>query len=449
MTYASLKFYVFLCAVLIVYRFMPKKYRWYVLLAGSMLFYLLNVPGKVFVLFAVQIIVAWAYGRMLEGRRERWMMAGAAIVTLIPLTAVKTVLSGSALIPLGLAFYTLQMTAYLADVYKGKITAEKNVLRFALFISFFPQIIQGPIPRHTQLNHQLQEGNVPDEDMFSRGVMMIIWGMFLKMMIADKAAPLVNEVFDHYLNYSGAYYWAAGLFYSLQLYTDFLSCVTLSRGISLLFGIELVKNFDRPYLARSVREFWQKWHMSLGMWLRDYVYIPLGGSRRGKVRRRINVVIVFLVSGLWHGSGLNYLFWGLLHAVFQIIEDVLGERRPSSAFLTFIAVLSGWIIFRAPGLRAGLYMIREMFTGVHPSVFFDGSLLRLGIDGYDMAVLIMAAGVLAAAERAGTEEEILAKVTGASQIRRWWTAAVLIVLIWVFGTYGYGFSAAGFIYGGF
>ncbi|MBR2991490.1 MAG: MBOAT family protein [Solobacterium sp.] len=448
MTYASLKFWVFLLPVLLLYRLVPLKHRWMVLLAGSMVFYALNVPAAALLVFLVQIALAFGCGKVLEGNRHRAALAVCIIVSALPLILVKLPHGQSWIVPLGLSFYTLQMIAYLVDVYRGKIRAADNPFRFALFMSWFPQIIQGPLPRYELLNEQLQEGHARQEEDVQRGIALIIWGLFLKLMIADKAAPLVNEVFDHYTQYSGVYYWTALILYSAQLYTDFLSCVRLSQGISLLFGIRLGENFRRPYASRSVKEFWQRWHISLGAWLRDYIYIPLGGSRRGRMRKYVSILTVFLISGFWHGSGLNFLCWGLLHAFCEILEDVLGEKRLSSAFLTYCAVLLGWLIFRAPGLRAGLSMLKGMFLDVHPAVLFDGSLLRLGIDGYDAVVLCFSLLMLYLAGRLYGDDPLEAILNLPV-----WKKDILLIgmiaLIMVFGTYGYGFNAAGFIYGGF
>ena len=201
-------------------------------------------------------------------------------------------------IPMGLAFYTLQMLSYLIDIASGKINAEKNLARYALYISFFPQILQGPIPRWSELAPQLFEGHEIREKNLREGLQLVLWGFFLKWMIADKAAILVNTVFDRFPSYQGVYILIAGILYSLQLYTDFLACVTLSQGVAQLFGISLADNSHQPYFSRSIREFWRRWHISLSRWLKDYVYIPLGGSRRGTAQKYRNLLLTFLISGL-------------------------------------------------------------------------------------------------------------------------------------------------------
>ena len=448
MTYTSLKFLLFLPVVLLLYRAVPLKHRWLVLLAGSLAFYALNAAPAFVLFFLVHVLAAWACGKLVEKYRKRTVLAGGLLLAALPLVLIKALPAGSIAVPLGISFYTMQLVAWLCDLYRGKAAAEQNPLRFLLFVSWFPQIIQGPIPRYEQLNVQLQEGHTYNEDDLNKAVFLILWGLFLKLVIADRAAPFVNEVFDHYTLYSGMHFWAAALLYSVQLYTDFLSCVRLCQGVSLLFGIRLAENFNRPYTAKSVREFWQRWHMSLSTWLRDYVYIPLGGSRKGRLRRYINIILVFIVSGFWHGRGLNYLCWGLMHAFFEIVEDVLGKRRPASMAMTFLCVLAGWVVFRAPGLRAGLYMYKHMILDLQPAVLFDGSLLRLGVDGKDMVVLLIAVGLLLVVEHRGAQD-LPAAWNALSPWQRGALAMIMITVVYVFGIYGHGFSTAGFIYGGF
>ena len=448
MTYTSLKLLLFLPAVLLLYRCVPLKHRWLVLLAGSLAFYALNVSPAVLLFFLVHVMVSYGCGLLVQKHHTRTVLFCSIAVSALPLVLIKILPAGSIIVPLGVSFYSMQLIAWLADLYRGKAEIPQNPLRFLLFVSWFPQIIQGPIPRYEQLNVQLQEGHAYNEDEWNEAVFLILWGLFLKLMIADRAAPFVNEVFDHYTLYSGMYFWAAALLYSVQLYTDFLSCVRLCQGISLLFGIRLAENFNHPYQAKSVREFWQRWHMSLSVWLRDYIYIPLGGSRKGRTRRWFNIIIVFVVSGFWHGRGLNYLCWGLMHAFFEIAEDVLGKRRPASVCLTFLCVLAGWVVFRAPGLRAALTMFRSMFLNLQPAVLFDGSLLRLGMDGKDAVVLLMCLGLLFTVERFGAAD-LPAAFRTLSPWKRGLLAMLMITAVYVFGVYGHGFTTAGFIYGGF
>ena len=341
------------------------------------------------------------------------------------------------------------------------------ILKYALFITFFPQIIQGPIPRYEKLGNELFEGHTFNSQGFMNGIQLIIWGFFLKFMIADKASIIVNTVFNNFATYNGLYVWIAAILYSLQLYTDFLACVTLSQGISLLFGISIDDNFQRPYFATSVKDFWRRWHMSLSSWLRDYVYIPLGGNRKGTCRKNINLLITFIVSGIWHGGQWSFVFWGLLHALYQIVGQFTKKMQKKAFQLlyidwnsmvgifirrtfTFFWVMLAWIIFRATNLKIGLQMIKRMFTAFNPWIFFDNSLFRLGLSQKEWEVLIFAIVVLVLVS---TLQERCFRIRNwfghQAFLVRWIVYLASICCIWVLGTYGYGFDAKDFIYGGF
>ena len=313
MSYVAFEYYVFVLILVVIYYLFPQKSRWTVLLAGSIFFYIQIISEKrQLAVFLFSVAASYVTGLALESikrkeKKETWkriILAAGIILTAAPFLIVKAggFLTGSVLhrgsvswiVPVGLSFYTLQLIAYMTDVYRGKIRAQKNLFRFCLFATFFPQIIQGPIPRYEELSRELFEENDFDYSGILSGIQLIVWGFFLKFMIADKAVVIVNTVFDNYRTYGGGYIWFAGILYSIQLYTDFLSCTTLSQGTARMFGIRLSDNFARPYLAVSVKDFWRRWHMSLSSWLRDYVYIPLGGNRHGTIRKWINI---FELSG--------------------------------------------------------------------------------------------------------------------------------------------------------
>lgn len=327
MTYTAISFYLFLSAVLLFYYVMPVSFRWIALLAGSAAFYFIAC-GTGWWILCLQILLTYAAGigighwnricpASLLGLK-RAVFTAALALTVFPWLLVKNgnfilgiFLRSQPLfswaVPLGISFYTLQMISYLSDIYRGKIQAQSNPLKYALFILFFPQIVQGPIPRYEDLAAQLDQGHVFDESNFSRGFQTILWGFFLKFMIADKSAVVVNEIFAHPNQYTGCYVFVAGILYSLELYTDFMACTKICTGTARLFGIRLADNFMRPYLAVSIKDFWRRWHISLSRWLKDYIYIPLGGSRKGKRQMYVNLAVTFAVSGIWHGAGFRFL----------------------------------------------------------------------------------------------------------------------------------------------
>lgn len=312
MTYVSLGFYLFLALILLVYFIMPLRFRWVVLLAGSAAFYIL-LSGDGFPVLLLTLLLSYGAGLLLAFLKERSpkpvllqriVLAVSVFLVMAPWFVIKNggFLLGNTnwglIVPLGISFYTLQIVSYLADVHSGRISVQKNPAKYALFVLFFPQIVQGPIPRYAQLADQLYEGHLFDEKQFVKGMQLILWGFFLKFLIADRASIVVNVIFENPSQYQGSYVLVAAVLYSIELYADFLSCVTLSQGIAGLFGIGLTDNFLRPYFATSIKDFWRRWHISLSTWLRDYIYIPLGGSRKGKLRKYGNLLITFAFSGI-------------------------------------------------------------------------------------------------------------------------------------------------------
>lgn len=409
---------------------------------------------------------------------RKLLLVAALLCTAVPLLCVKEIDFVSDLflhtgrlswwvVPAGFAFWSLQLISYAVDVCRGKIRPQRNPLKFLLFVSFFPQIIQGPIPRYDQLAGQLCEGHRFDERRFVKGFMLILWGFFLKLCIADKAAVIVNAVFDTYPTYQGAYVYLAGVLYSFQLYADFMSCTTLAQGISELFGITLVDNFHHPYFSTSIADFWRRWHISLSSWLRDYIYIPLGGNRKGKVRKYINVLITFVVSGIWHGGGFKFLFWGLLHGFYQVTGGLLsplrkrlerllsldrypGFTRVLRAIITFHLVMLAWIIFRADHLRTGLSMIASIVRVPNIWIFTNDAIFGLGLGWKECAVLVLCLLILLGVSLVQERGILLRdRILGYNLPARWAVYIGVILFVLLFGTYGYGFDAQAFIYGGF
>ena len=469
MSYTSWTYYAMIVLLLPVYYLLPKKFRWLVLLAGSMLFYtaILSHPLQAVILI-LTIVISYLFGAVIGKKAHakntvvrRSLLGAGILLSALPLLIWRGILflspdKQSLIIPVGISFYTLQIISYLTDIHKGKIKAERNPLKYALFISFFPQIIQGPIPRYEQLSKELFAGHDLKEENLIGGMQLIVWGFFLKLMIADRAALYVNTVFASYNEHTGLYILLAGILYSLQLYADFLSCTVLAKGVSQLFGIRLAENFDHPYFADSVRAFWRRWHISLSSWLRDYIYIPLGGSRSGKARRYLNILAVFLVSGLWHGAGMKYIVWGMIHGVSQIVEALCepGGKKILPGFLrrilTLIIVMLGWIIFRADTLKDSIQMIGLLFAGILRDPLQTSVLFSLGRNRREFIVLILSAlglWLISFLQEKGIR--IRAWINARNIAVRWGICLFCIWLIWICGAYGNGFNTADFIYGGF
>ena len=475
MIYINIFFYIFLMLLLIVYYCVPIRYRWYALLVGSIGFYYLFSGGLRW-LFAITVVISWIMGQVIYRYRNKGVLILSVVMVILPLLVTKhggsfwRLFAGngtlSLIAPLGISFYTLQIISYLVDIYRQKIEPQNNLLRYALYVSFFPQIVQGPIPRYEKLGTQLYTGHRFEERTFMKGVHLIIWGFFLKLMIADKAAVIVNAIYGNFRDYKGFYVLIAGILYSIQLYTDFQACVCIAKGAAGLFGIELEDNFRYPYASTSIKEFWQRWHISLSSWLRDYIYIPLGGNRKGRLRKYINISITFAVSGAWHGSGIKYVFWGMMHAVYQIMGEILEPitsklyqlmRIQEGSFCwramktagTCFWVMIAWIVFRADGLLMGIRMIMNMVTSFNPWILFDDSLLALGLEWKEWIVLLISVAILPAVDFIQNKICIRDWILRQHLIIRWGIYLTAILSIWVFGTYGFGFAAQDFIYGGF
>ncbi len=469
MDFLSLTFAVFFIISVICYYAVPKKFRWGVLLLSSILFYVWSVPYLIgYLLFST--VTTFAYGKWVE-KHQKHGKTGLALVVLSNLAVLLTVkfapLAGiSILAPMGISFYTLQVIAYCVDVYQGKTEAQGNFLKYFLFVSFFPQILQGPIPRYDQLKEQLFEGHAFDYKTVKFGFQLILWGMFLKMVIADRAAIFVNTVFPEYHLYDGTILAVAAVLYSIQLYTDFLGCVCIAMGAAEVYGVELQTNFERPYLAVSIKDFWRRWHISLSSWLRDYVYIPLGGNRKGKVRRYINLMLTFFVSGIWHGSGLQYIFWGLTQGGYQVVGEILLPIRKKVRHIlkidetavffvlwqrvcTFVLITISWVIFRSSNLRAGLSMLKRIVTDFTPWVLFDGSLYELGIGQRNFLALILCIVLMAIVEHFQEKGNMREMLFRQHIIVRWCIYLGAIALVAVLGVYGPGYSATQFLYGQF
>ncbi|MCM1153753.1 MAG: hypothetical protein NC392_00190 [Roseburia sp.] len=478
MTYISIKFYLFVLILLMVYYIIPLKIRWIVLFGGSICFYwaALGTKAGLAVILAT-IALAYGAGLLLEKKRKKILLACALVLIILPWILIKNgnyalevLLHRDAvawIVPVGISFYTLQLISYLVDIYRGRIKAQKNFAKFTLYVMFFPQIVQGPVPRYDRLAGELYCGHVFCERTVVGGFYKILWGFFLKLMIADRAAVVVNEIFDHSYQYVGCYVLVAGILYSIELYADFAACISISKGVANLFGIHLADNFNHPYLATSVKDFWHRWHMSLSEWLKDYIYIPLGGSRKGKVRTFINLIITFLVSGIWHGAGLRFMVWGMMHAGYQIAGELTrGIRQKVSCILgfdktpgvrrwlcrigTFLCVMTAWIVFRAENLRTGLQMIRSMFRVWNVWIFTNDALLTLGLGWKEWVVLAASILILAAVSIWQEKGVVFSDVIFRQTVYvRWGLYLAAIFGIMTFGIYGMGYDAQAFIYGGF
>lgn len=490
---------LFFPVVLVVYFVIPKKLRYIWLLAASYCFYMGWNP-KYALLIAFSTAVTYLSGILLDkvnenrksgktaGKQRRIIVAASFIINIgiliffkyfdFILENVNAVLGvlGIAVVdkpfdivlPVGISFYTFQALSYTMDVYRGEIKAEKNLLRYVLFVSFFPQLVAGPIERSKNLLKQIQ--NVEQIHLWNykritQGAVLMLWGYFQKMVIADRAAILVDQVYDSYWSYGGIELILATILFAVQIYCDFASYSQIAIGAAKIMGFELMENFNTPYFACSIQDFWRRWHISLSTWLRDYLYIPLGGSRCSKPKKYRNIMITFLTSGLWHGASWNYIVWGGLHGVYQIVGDMLRPAKKKfnsrfhvktksfsyklgKIFVTFVLVDFAWIFFRADSMHDSIQMIERILTRWDPWVLFDQSLYTLGLNQQEMHILFAAVLLLLFVDivRFRYKETIDVFLEKQCLWFRWGMIFLFLLFILIFGIYGPTFDAKQFIY---
>lgn len=493
MLFNSLQFIVFFPIVVLVYFFIPKRIRYIWLLAASYFFYMCWNPGYALLLL-FSTAATYVSGLLLQrwrdypGRR-RGVAAASLVVNFGILLVFKyldfvwqnlTVLLGrlqisvpektlTLLLPVGISFYVFQAVGYTIDVYRGTVEVERNFGYYALFVSFFPQLVAGPIERSRNLLPQIKgmaDLKLWNSERIQKGALVMLYGYILKMVLADRAALYVDTVFD--VNYLGAcqgitVFLGAALF-AVQIYCDFAGYTYIAVGAAQIMGIELMDNFNAPYFATSFKDFWDRWHISLSTWFRDYLYFPLGGSRKGKIRKYLNILIVFGVSGLWHGASWHYVVWGGLHGVCRVAGELTRKSRDLAwkklkvktdvfsfrlwrMMFMFAAVSVIWIFFRVEAVSQALILLKSMVSVWNPWVLFDGSLLTLGLDGKDWNILLLALALLFAVDLLRAKKVSLPELYVKQNLAfRWLVILGGVCVVLIFGIYGAEYDAARFIY---
>ncbi|MDE6414469.1 MAG: hypothetical protein K2K48_03560 [Anaeroplasmataceae bacterium] len=403
MLFNSIEFLIFLPIVFILYWIMPKKYRWIILLIASYIFYM-YWNWKLVFLILFTTIVSYICSLLVEKFQEKkGLKRGVVIVSTILCLGVllffkyfnffyeiiediKKAISGQGfggyfviMLPVGISFYTFQTLSYVIDVYRGNMKAEKHFGYYALFVSFFPQLVAGPIERPQDLLPQLKKEQSFKKIDYSGAFRYMLIGAFKKVAVADMIGIIVNATYSNVADANGLMILISTFLFAFQIYCDFSGYSDIAVGTAKLFGINLTENFNSPYQSKSIKEFWNRWHISLSKWLRDYIYFPLGGSRVSKIRWCFNILVVFFISGLWHGASYNFVIWGLLHAGFQIIGALTLKQRnklwckiklnPEGKFvgavrlcITFLLVDFTWIFFRANSISDSATAITKLFT---------------------------------------------------------------------------------------
>jgi len=400
MLFNSLPFVIFFPVVTALFFLLPHKFRWFLLLAASCFFYMFFKPVYILIL-AFTIVIDYYAGILLENepdkkRRKKFLVM--SLIANIGILAVfkyynflNTNVTGIALLfgyknpipflrialPIGLSFHTFQAMSYTIEVYRGNQKAERNFGIYALYVMFYPQLVAGPIERPQNMLHQFHEEKYFNYNNAVSGIRQMVWGMFKKAVIADRLATFTDPIFNDPHNYPASSIFIACVFFSFQIYCDFSGYSDIALGSARVMGFDLMKNFDRPYSAKNIPEFWRRWHISLSTWFKDYLYIPMGGSRVPALRRHFNIFVVFLVSGLWHGANWTYIIWGSLHGIYMVfgamtahirnkIRDVIGLAKVHwldngvQKLITFFLVTIAWIFFRANTVPDAFYMIRKL-----------------------------------------------------------------------------------------
>lgn len=535
MNFISVDFFAFLPILIIIYYLFPSKWQWLLLLAGSVFFYYQGNPEHIiFLLSAAGITYGGSLwinsiynreekailermgneetGDILQKKNDikklrrdayskakkktKYILWGGVTLLLAMLfyskagerilESISSLIQGNSfsmkiIVPLGISYYSFAAIGYLADVYWKKDIAEKNPLKLMLYLMFFPQITQGPIPRHNKLAPQLLEGHKFDYQNLCFGFQRILWGYFKKMVIADRFAVIVRNVFYNYNQYEGLVFVIAAVASAIQLYTDFSGCMDIAIGIAQTLGIKLEENFKRPFFSRTAAEFWRRWHITLGAWFKDYVYMPLVvspslmklsnscrelfGKRFAKsILSVIPLAVVWFLTGLWHGTGKNYIAWGVWWGGIIILSTVFApELKKLTQLLRFNTDSDLWHVFQmvrtfvifcigrlltAPrNLRQSADIFLLIGKRFNPWILFDGTVYRLGLDRLDFWIGVLSVLLLWYIERQQEKGTcIRQKVASAPVLFRWMAYYALFFAVAIFGVYGSGHAVAGFVY---
>ncbi|MFH1254473.1 MAG: MBOAT family O-acyltransferase [bacterium] len=492
MLFNSREFLFFFPIVTSLYFWLPHKYRWFMLLAASCIFYMSFIPIYILILFFT-IAIDYIAGILIEGaagnRRQLFLIlsiiSNVSILCFFKyfnffnsnttwllswLNVQNPIPELSIILPIGLSFHTFQAMSYTIEVYRGNQKAERHLGIYALYVMFYPQLVAGPIERPQNLLHQFHEEHNFDYLQVTNGLKLMAWGFFKKLVIADRLALFVNPVYTCPKDFQGVSFIFSTILFAFQIYCDFSGYSDIAIGTAQVMGFKLMQNFDRPYLSTSVSEFWRRWHISLTTWFTDYIYIPLGGNRVSRVRWLTNLMIVFLISGLWHGANWTFIIWGALNGFYLVFGAMTKNLRNQLALrigltkfpvlrkilqtiITFSLICFSWIFFRAKTVSDALYIIRNLFTGVFDWLYFlfthlsataSGKLEALVLSNMpaDLVIAVLVILLLILIEWLQTTKNVTDLIRHKSWPKRWLVYYILIISIIVFGIY----SNAKFIY---
>lgn len=422
MLFNSFEFLIFFPLVTLLYFLLPHRFRWLWLLASSCYFYMAFVPIYILIL-GFTIVVDYFAGIWIEnakGRKRKLFLVFSLIANIGVLAVFKyynfineniSILCQSLgvvnnipylsiLLPIGLSFHTFQAMSYTIEVYRGNQKAEKHFGIYSLYVMFYPQLVAGPIERPQNVLHQFHEYHKFDYTKFIEGCKLLLWGFFMKVVVADRLSIYVDAVYNNPADHNGSSLLVATFFFAIQIYCDFAGYSTIALGCAKVMGFDLMQNFRRPYLATSPAAFWKRWHISLSTWFQDYLYIPLGGSRVSIPRNCFNLFLTFMVSGLWHGASWTFIIWGALNGLYMVTERLINEARKKGGFIsrikvprlvasviTFLLISFAWIFFRANSMHDALLIVKKIFTTSGKPYLSDPSQLLFSLTG--IAILFL------------------------------------------------------------
>ena len=472
MLFNSLQYLIFFPTVVAIYFLTPSKFRWIPLLISSYYFYMAWKPVYIILIVTTTLInylAGLGIGKTNDRSKQKTYLFLALISSFSILFVFKYLnfFSDSAktlleyfnipiylpyfrlLLPMGISFYTFQTLSYSIDVYRGTIKPEKHFGIFSLYVTFFPQLVAGPIERSDNLLPQFREKHTFDYTLATDGLKLIAWGLFKKVVIADRIAILVNQVYNNVHDYTGFPLILATIFFAFQIYCDFSGYSDIAIGSAQIMGFRLMENFRRPYYSRSISEFWKRWHISLSTWFKDYVYIPLGGNRVVKWRWYYNLFITFLISGLWHGASWTFVAWGAIHGFYHIfsiwtagirekivkaikLDQVPLFYKSIQIIITFTLVCFGWIFFRANNLSDAIYIITHIFDNIGTKV----PLTTLGLDSFQLKVAFASIAFMELVHLIQEKKSIREFISTKPIWIRWSLYYILILWIILLGSFG-------------
>lgn len=514
MTFISAGFYLLLLITIILYFITPLRFRWFILLAGSIAFYITQGIEMLPFILAAAVIV-WFAGIIIEGtykkdlvtdesldpkelkkqnmmaqRKRAKLFCSIGVIILVAVLAfikmaryAPETIAKSVIVPVGISYYTFSLISYIVDVYWRKQAAEHNILKFTLFVCFFPKILQGPISRYKTLGPQLIEGHTFDYQRFCFGLQLLLWGLFKKLVIADRLTIFTSAVFVDAEKRPGSIILVGAIFAAFELYCDFSGCMDMARGISQIFGIELEKNFDHPFFSKSAAEFWRRWHITLGTWFKDYIYMPMVtapwmakilqktkkrfGTRVGKsMMTVIPLTAVWLLTGIWHGTGLPYVVWGIYWgAIIMATQIWAPEIKKLVTFLhinteaesykifqmvrTFMLFVIGRIITIPGNLKHSCMILKNIVLHFDAHHLVDHSLFDFGLNAPNFWLIIFMLILLWCVSMLQEKGSLRERVAGYNIVVRWIILYAVIVALLIFGIYGPGYEASSFMYMGY